>query len=187
MLNYTFRVNQTFKVMKRIAWFFLILLMSCSNELRVYSDWDRDYDINKFKTYAWASKTDMESKNNPLYYNELTDKRIKNIINTQLPPKGLALASENADIIVHYHIVVDDKTAFTTDPYGLYGPYWTRTGYYQYKEGTLIIDFMDSKTNNLVWRGWAVSIIDDNSEEIREETLMIAITKILEHFKNPMK
>lgn len=171
----------------KIIWIFLLLvLFSCSNELRVYSDWDRDYDVNKFQTYSWPSRTDLESKNNPLFYNELNDKRIRNAVDIQLKAKGMTRVDENADLVVHYHIVVEDKTAVTTDPYGFYGPYWGRSSLYQYNEGTLIIDFMDRKSNSLVWRGWATSILDNNYNEIREETLVKAVTGILEKFRAPI-
>jgi hypothetical protein len=157
------------------------IVIGCSHELRVYSDYDRDFNVHEFKTYNWPSQTDLESKNNPLYYNELNDKRIKNAVDIQLKAKGMERTVENPGLMVHYHIVVEDRTSVTTDPYGSYGPYWTRTGLIQYREGTLILDFMDSKTNSLVWRGWAVSIVDNN--EIDEETLIRAITGILKKFK----
>ena len=169
--------------MKYVSILFLFVLFGCSNELRVYSDWDRDYDVRQFQTYGWPSRTDLESKNNPLFYNELNDKRIKKAVDIQLQAKGMKKVDENPELIVHYHIVVEDKTSVTTDPYGFYGPYWGRSSLYQYNEGTLIIDFMENKTNNLVWRGWATSITEDNSSELSEETLMKAVTGILEKFR----
>lgn len=161
----------------------ILLCASCSNELRVYSDYDREFDLKNCKTYQWAPQKDIEARNNPLYYNELTDKRIKKIANDQLKVKGLVLVSDEPDIIMHYHIVVDDRFSTATDPYGMYGPYWARSGrIIQYKEGTLIVDMMDQKTNSLMWRGYAVSVIENNNDEITEEMLMKALVKIFEVF-----
>jgi hypothetical protein len=136
-----------------LTWFLaLILVNACAPSMRVYTDYDRDYNIRDYPTYGWAEEIDIEAKNNPLYYNELTDKRIKNAVNAQLMAKGYTLTTETPDLILHYHIVVEDRTEIQSDPYGYYGPYWmrTRTYSYQYKLGSLIIDFMNASNKNLI-------------------------------------
>lgn len=162
-----------------------MLTSSCGPSIRVYSDYDRDYNIREFTTYLWASAEDIESKNNPLYYNELNDKRIKSSVDDILKNKGYKLVNENPSMVAHYHIIVEDYMEITTDPYGYYGPYWsrTRTYSYNYRQGTLIIDFMDSENKHLLWRGWAVSVLDeDNTSEKTEVMLRTAIADILAKF-----
>ena len=65
-----------------------------------------------------------------------------------------------------------------------YGPYWmrTRADVFQYREGTLIIDLMDSKNKNLIWRGWGVSVLGDNSVSLTEEEINDILIKILKEF-----
>lgn len=153
---------------------FLLVAMGCSPKATIYTDYDRDYNIREYITYAWADDKEIESRNNPLYYNELNDKRIKNAVNNQLKGKGYTLVSENPELLIHYHIVVEDRTEIRTDPYGYYGPYWmrSRTYSYSYRQGTLIIDLMDAANKNLLWRGWAVSVIDDAYTTDQAETLI---------------
>jgi hypothetical protein len=57
------------------------------------------------------------------------------------------------------------------------------TNIYSYREGTLILDLMDSKTNNLIWRGWAVSPLDSSykPEEI-DKLIKKAVAKIFNKF-----
>jgi hypothetical protein len=144
-----------------VALFFIV--GGCSPEIRVYSDHDPDYDLKKYTTFSWAQKENIGLGNNPLYYNELNDKRIKSAVQEQLTSRGYFLAAEKPDLILHYHIIVDDQSIVTTEPHGYsYSPYWLNmhTNVHQYREGTLIIDLMESKTNGLVWRGWASSAID---------------------------
>ena len=168
-------------IMKKLGWILFLISIGCSNELRVYSDYDRDFDVSQYKTYSWAAKKEIENRNNPLYYNELTDKRIKAAVNEQLRSRGITETEKNPDAILHYHIAIEDRSMVSTDPYGLYGPYWTHpANIIAYREGTLIIDIMDGKTNNLAWRGWAVSIINENETERREEILKKAVKKIFE-------
>jgi hypothetical protein len=164
------------------------ILIACAPGMQVYTDYDRDYSMRDYATYSWAEQSEIEAKNNPLYYNELTDKRIKSAVNEQLAIKGYKLTSENPDLILHYHIVVEDRTEIQSDPYGYYGPYWmrTRTYSYQYKLGTLIIDLMDAQNKNLLWRGWAVSVLNQEyTPDKTEVNIRLAVTNILEKLPKP--
>jgi hypothetical protein len=164
--------------MKRIIGF-LFILSSCSGII-VSSDYDRDVNMKPYNTYAWAESKDIEAKNNPLYYNELSDKRIKTAVNKQLTKKGYVLSTENPHLILHYHILIEDHQELRNDPYVLYGPYWMQphVNYYRYNEGSLLIDFMEAKTNNLAWRGWASSVLDFN-HEMNEALIQEAVMRII--------
>lgn len=162
-----------------------LLTVACSPEIQVYSDHDPDYDVKNFKTFDWGQKTNVEANRNPLHYNELNDKRIKSAVLEELTSRGYALSEANPDITIHYHIVIDDQSVVTTEPYGyFYGPYWIRmqTHVYPYREGTLIIDLMDSETNNLVWRGWATVGLDMITPEQTEDIISRVVAKIFRRF-----
>jgi hypothetical protein len=172
--------------MNKIIMIALVIITGCSPEIRVYSDYDPDYDLKKYATFNWIQITNIESGNNPLHYNELNDKRIKLAVQEQLIGRGYALSKENPDLVLHYHIIVDDQSIVTTDPHGyFYSPYWMhlRTNVYQYREGTLIIDLMESKTNNLIWRGWAGSALEGvyTSDQI-DALIKRAVDKIFKKF-----
>src|SRR5687767_8193790 len=132
-------------------WVFLPLaaiLAACSPQIRVYSDHDPDYDLWTYKTFDWGQKVDIEKGRNPLHYNELNDKRIKAAVQGQMTAQGYTLSAENPELLLHYHIIIDDQSVVTTEPYGYrYGPYWMQmqTNVYSYREGTLILDLMDRK------------------------------------------
>lgn len=139
------------------------IVVSCSPQISVFSDYDPDYDLWTYKTFDWGEKVHIEEGKNPLHYNELNDKRIKAAVQEQMTARGYQLTNEAPDLILHYHIIVKDRSIVTTEPYGYsYGPYWMHihTNTYSYREGTLIIDLMDTKTKNLMWRGWAVTEVD---------------------------
>jgi hypothetical protein len=54
---------------------------------------------------------------------------------------------------------------------------------YQYKEGTLIVDVVDAKTKQLVWRGFATGTVDpDAKPEQRERKLNDAIAQMMAQF-----
>jgi hypothetical protein len=166
--------------------FFFLLLIACSPQIQVYTDFDPDYDLWTYKTFDWGQKVNIEEGKNPFHYNELNDKRIKSAVQDQLTSRGYILTSTQPDLILHYHIIVKDKSVLVTQPYVYnYSSYWTRmeTNIYSYREGTLILDLMDSKTNNLIWRGWAVSPLDSSykPEEI-DQLIKAAVAKIFKKF-----
>jgi hypothetical protein len=162
-----------------------LLIASCSNEIRVTTDYDREVNLKLYKTYSWLPVKEIESKNNPLVYNELTDKRIKKAVDMQFQVKGIQFTTDNPDLRVHYHIIVDNRSAVRPAAYGYYySPYWMRNQYdvYQYREGTLIIDLMDSKNNNLIWRGWGTEVLNTNDIDLTEAVINDAVFKILKEF-----
>lgn len=169
--------------MKKIILLIPLLFTHCSQEIVVNTDYDRDIDIHQYQTFNWAPTLGEEFEKNPLYYNDLNDKRIKNTVNEQLKNKGYLLTEQSPQLLLHYHIIVNDKVAVGKDPYGNYGPYWrrARVNFYEYREGTLIIDLVDAKNDDLVWRGWASSILDQSIREVnaREELIRRAVTMIL--------
>lgn len=163
----------------------LVGASGCSNQFQAYSDYDPAMDILAYKTYRWPTKAEMESRINPLLYNELTDKRIRAAVDLQLRRNGYRLADSAAAVTVHYHITVKDKVIYSADPrMDSYSQYWMEGGRntLRYEEGTLIVDLMDETNCNLIWRGWAVGVIDDNTTMLTEEEVKEAVAKIFENY-----
>jgi hypothetical protein len=174
--------------MKITILFALIItgLISCGPSIRVFSDYDKDLKVTDYKTFTWLDAKAIEGKGtNPLYYNELNDKRIKTAINAEMAAKGYRMLESNGELEMHYHIVVEDKTSVSTEPYGYtYGPYWLgrRVNVYQYREGTLIVDVMDKKTSTLVWRGWATDVITKEVTKNPEKAISDAVQAIYKKY-----
>ena len=171
--------------------YFLTMLTACSPQVTVFSDSDPDYDLLTYKTFDWGQKVNIEEGRNPLHYNELNDKRIKAAVLEQMTTHGYQLTSDNPDLILHYHIVVNDQSVVRTDPYGYsYGSYWMRmeTNVFTYREGTLILDLMERKSQNLIWRGWAVVDIEQITPDQVEEIIKTTVVKIFKKYpKTPVK
>jgi hypothetical protein len=159
------------------------ILMTCSPSVSVFHDYDRDINIQSYATYNWKVIDGVESNQNPIYYNELNDKRIKTAADKVLVEKGYRRVSDAPSLMLHYHIIVEDKSVVSMDPNEhRFSPYWMREemSTYQYKEGTLILDLMDTDTNELVWRGWAVGTLEDLRPEHFEKRLAKTIERILD-------
>ena len=153
-------------------------LGSCSEHIAVRTDSDKSVDITTYNSFQWLSKEAIEDRNNPLYYNELNDKRIREAVIGQLVSKGYQQNSEGAKLTVHYHIIIEDKTQIRNDTYS---PYWIKDerDVYAYREGTLIVDLMDGQNQMLLWRGWAVSALS-GQDQLTEELIQQSVVRIFE-------
>ena len=153
---------------------------------RVNVEQRANVDFNRYRTFDFADtevKTGGEA--NPLLRSSITQDRIKQAIASELSKRGLRQVERNPDFLVTTHTFVEraERTVYDTQPaagfaypYAVsyrggflpvnYG-YWYGPSYYstprteQYREGTLVIDFIDRRTNNLVWRGSIADPIDD--------------------------
>jgi len=170
--------------MKKIYIVVLIGLYGCSPAIRAYYDYDKNDHIQKYKTYAWEEEEKNESNVNALYYNELTDRRIKSSVNDLLRVKGYVLTERNSDLSLRYDIAMEERSVFWPDPDGyMYGDYFMRPrpNFFTYREGTLTIDFINTRNKNLVWHGWAVAAMEVVNYDTTGTDIWIrsAVTKIL--------
>jgi Domain of unknown function (DUF4136) len=162
----------------------VLLCAGCSNEIIVRTDFDKTVSIQKLTHYKWHEQRDIEAGNNPLYYNQLNDKRIRDEVDKQMSAKGYVLSETNAQLLIHYHVAVEERSTFRPEESGYnYSKYWVdrQASLVRYSEGTLIIDFMDVTNCNLIWRGWATSILD-NSRIMDEALLRKAVDDIFRKF-----
>jgi hypothetical protein len=177
---------------------FLTVLSSCS---RVSTNMDKSVNVSAFKSYSWK-EPDIKV-DNPVYKSDLIDQAIKQNVEKELAQKGLIHNDQNPDLYIVYHTYVQNVQRtygnygyYGGYPYGFYGsPYgWNSFGSYGYTgfgggylpgsytvaEETLVLDFIDSHTNKLVWRG---STMDDvtNVSKI-EKTLQKDVHSIMKKY-----
>lgn len=155
--------------------------MACS--LKIYSDFDHNISIKKYKTFGWTDHEKLEIKNNPLY-NMQTENVIRREVALQLNKKGYQFSESQPDLRMHYHIVLEGWS-ITPDPFGYeYDSYWLNREIhlYEYREGTLIVDLADPKTDFLIWRGWVVNFKNQRRPAQIEKQIKKAIPKIFDAF-----
>jgi hypothetical protein len=142
---------------------------------KVLTDFDPSAEFSAFRTYAFAGMTDRDQGG--VLDNSLMRKRIEEMVGRELTAKGLRQVGveDRSDLLVHFWVGVKDKqqvvdTGATGGAYG--GRYGWRTGYYgggvttyEYQEGTLIVDLVESSKKELAWRATIVGTLGANPEE----------------------
>lgn len=160
--------------------FMLILVTGCST-LKVDVDYDTAYDFSKKTKYAVIHSERVGD-------NSLVEDRIRAAIRESLDAKTYSeVPKGEADLLFVFHVDVRDKEDVNMDyqmvgfgSYGFgrgfgmgYGGMIASPSTYKYREGTLVIDALNPKTNKVVWRGIALDELSKKSTTPDEKTKYI--------------
>jgi len=145
----------------------ILLLAGCSSYDIKY-DYDMQTNFASLKTYKWIERTVTNATGSASVAqrnNSLLDKRIRGAVDTQMAAKGFTPTEDNPDVFVVYYTGLKDKIDVTDWGYTYAGSYWggglgRNVDVYQYTEGTLIVDLVDSSNKELVWRGSATGVVE---------------------------
>ncbi len=171
-------------VMRLVVLLSLAGFLGCSG-VTVSSDYAQSTDFTELKTFAWLPKSQEEYVDHGVD-NSLIRSRIQDAIATELAAKGyLEIIDGAGDFLVTYHARTQEKIQVQPRTGPMIGRPWGG-GYadvYQYEEGTLIIDFIQAKTQQLVWRGIAKGAVNwQGSPEKRTKLINEAVQKVLAQF-----
>ena len=158
-----------------LATFMTVFSVAGCATMSVETDYDRNRQIPSVRTFAWIEQPEKPVRN-PIVQNSLMDNRIKRAVELELEAVGYEKDLKKPAWLVVYHAGLEDKIDVSSWGYG-YGGYYGRHSirggdapYLRtYKEGTLILDFVDHETMQLVWRGWAIGALDDRTKALPAE------------------
>lgn len=162
--------------------FNVIAVLGCAS-IKVKSEYNKQIDFHRYKTYNWIT----QPKKPFAYLTTPVDPRwvtalIKQYVESELKAKGYRRADSNPDFLIAYYTNVKDK--IDTAPLGYDHISDTYRGQRievrEYREGSLVLDFVDGKTKEMIWRGLAIGVVKD-AEKI-EEQIEAAVEKILKLF-----
>ena len=147
----------------------LLLLAIRIGAQDVKTDHDVSANFAKYKTYMWTKGTPAPSP--------FTEDRIRNGVNQNLAAKGLKPVDANADMVVATHVVTQQQKELVAQGFG--GPRFGGMGSASMQtliQGSLVLDFYDAGTKNLVWRGVGTETFD----EVDPQKIAKKIDKALE-------
>ncbi|MFM2359031.1 MAG: hypothetical protein RLY16_1024 [Bacteroidota bacterium] len=160
----------------------LFFFASCGPSIRITTDRDTQVSLYDFHTYNWQPLAQIEGRaKDPRWYNELNDQRIRQAVDNAMQQQGFVLKEGEADLQLHYHLLVELKSAYQSDPFGQIPAeqhQLPRAYAFQYREGSLIIDIMHVPTNRLVWRGTATDVITPSITDNIEAAIKLAVQKL---------
>ncbi len=164
--------------------FFIGFTVSCSSTYDVKHDYDPQTNFSDLKTFDWMQVPEKAGMDG------LIVQRVKNAVNAELKAKGFMMTSNNPDFLIANHIGKKDRVQVSSWGYGYghrgyRGGSWGRSGVstYQYEEGSLILDFVDTKSKKMIWRGVVKAEVQNADTPEKIDTLINeAVKEILKKY-----
>ena len=157
-------------------------LTSCAS-MNVSSYLERENDFGRYRTYGWAPSEALETGDPRLDNNPFFHGRVQADIEQQLATRGFEkMASGVPDVLVHYHASVNQRIDVNAvDRVNGYCDQSDGCRPYAYQAGTLLLDLVDTRTDRVVWRGWAEDSVDviDN-QHLMEQQIDRAVARIVQ-------
>jgi len=160
----------------------LAAMSTACTTMTVTADHDPHVDFGSSTSFAVFELPDKDRRGPQM--SELVDRRIVSSIEADLGRKGLTSTTpRDADFLVTFFAAVRERVTVNGGGwYSCCGPFWGGgvTWVNSYPEGTLVIDVIDRKSRELVWRGvgtGAFSKMNPSGEKVDKR-----VTRIFQTF-----
>jgi hypothetical protein len=194
-------------MIKKLAIYSLlaILVAACASGPSLYSSEKKNgVDFSKYKTYAFLPTKDTS-------YSKIIDRKKLVAALTEvgfriLTSKGMVYDTINPDVLFRYTLIMKKDYTVTRDQEITYSPYIETANlpnqpriYYfsadnrpevyngnaqlsSFKEGTMVIDMIDHKTNEVVWRSTAEARKEVSQLMDLKSTVLVVLPNMFHKF-----
>ncbi len=198
---------------KIISGIFLMAVITGCSTVLVQSDYDREINFTNFHTFDWTTQSENAGSNADQRITLFERRLKKSVDKELTANGFQKQTAERPDFLIAYSIQVEDQVNVLSSGYGYgaygyrgyghgyshrygYGGYGHGYGHHRYgyrsryyggsrlyAEVTLVLDFVDPESNNVIWRGLYKDEIDESGILIMtEEKITKAVKKILKEF-----
>jgi hypothetical protein len=167
----------------------LALLAGCATGPQIYTNSDPAGNFAAYRTYNFAEPLGTDRPQ----YSSLLTQYLKTAVSRELGARGYQM-SDDPDLLVNFFTESKEKVQSTTTAGpGAGGYYGWRSGYYgvwggyetrvtQYTEGTLVIDLIDARRNQLVWEGIAVDRVREDTRRNPQNAVDQVVAQVFAEF-----
>ena len=176
--------------MRRLTRFALLtasaLVLSACATMNVSSHVERGVDFAQFRTWDWGPADALPTGDPRLDNSPFFKDYFEGAVEKQMAARHFEkAASGTPDLLIHYHANIDQRIDVNGED--------RQNGYcyddcqphvIEYEQGTLVLDVVDTRTNRVVWRGWAQDSMEgviDNQDRLARQ-LNEAITRMMKQF-----
>jgi Domain of unknown function (DUF4136) len=180
----------SFRLVRFSAVAIMALSLTGCASMRVMSYVDTGADFTRYQTYNWAPASALSTGDPRLDNNPFFQERVQADIESNLATRGFEKVTLDApDLLIHYHASVTQRVDVNAVA--------RQRGYcdagdcqpYVDEKGTLVVDFVDRRTNRLVWRGWAEGAVDGviDHQQWLEQRIDDAVMRILKRLPSDLR
>jgi hypothetical protein len=178
--------------MRRILIVGLVTMSACATPVQVRTAAAPNTQFQALHTFIVMAtpvpRSAGSDQNNidPMLQNSITYRALHNDLVSNFQERGYVIDSANPDFSVAAYASSRQRLDVTQYDYGY--PYWRWRWWgppvpevTQYTEGTVVIDVVNPKTKELLWRGQGVASVSDDPQTYAKE-LARTVEKIVDQF-----
>ncbi len=169
----------------------LLAVPAACTHLQVGYDVAANADLRAYKTYGWLTEQPKDPILSVLF------KDLQASVDRELSARGFSKTPDAPDLLVITHNTTTSEINVSAhgynysnaDYWGSWGGYWGPQilDIHRYGEGTLVVDLVDAKTKQMVWRGWASDTFSlDREFKKRVEQTDRAVREVFKEFPPPL-
>jgi hypothetical protein len=141
-------------------------------------------DFAQYRTYDWGPADALPTGDPRLDKNPFFQDHVMGAVEKLMAARGYVRStSRMPDLLIHYHASINQRI----DVYGVdqeHGYCYDddcKVRVNDYEAGTLVLDIVDTRTNRVIWRGWARDSVEDvlNNEDRMARKINEAVTRML--------
>lgn len=151
----------------------------------VRATYDQATDFSQFRTFGFVEPAGTDQAG----YESLVTQQLKTSTQRELEARGYTHAATAPDLLVNFNASLAQQVLVTDQPVAMSQYYDYRTGTYagwvgyepdveEYIQGTLNIDLVDARRQQLVWEGVAVGRITEQVRQNRAAAIDKAVVEI---------
>ena len=157
---------------------------SCATTMTVSSHVERGLDFTTYRSFDWGPADALPTGDPRLDQDPFFKDHVQGTVEKELAARGIELATSGTpDLLIHYHANIRQRIDVNRidRAYGYCPETACPPDTIEYEAGTLVLDFIDARTNRLIWRGWAQKSIGDmlHDRDQMARTIDEAVTRML--------
>jgi hypothetical protein len=168
-----------------------LAVTGCAATMNVSSHVERGLDFAQYRTFDWGPADSLPTGDPRLDKDPFFQDHLQGAVEKQLAARGLEWStSGTADLLVHYHANISER--IDVDRMDIDRGFCYADGcsppVVEYEAGTLVLDVIDTRTNRLIWRGWAQGSVKrmlDNQDTMARQ-IDDAVTRMFMRFPRPL-
>jgi hypothetical protein len=155
--------------------------------MNVSSHVESGVDFAAYRTFDWGPADSLPTGDPRLDKDPFFKDQIQGAVEKGLAARGMTIATSGTpDLLIHYHAAVTERidVVGADRRYGYCQTDDCRGQVVAHEAGTLVIDVVDTRTQRVIWRGWAQDRLEpllDNRDTLATH-ISEAVARMLARF-----
>jgi hypothetical protein len=164
-----------------------VMLAACAGDAGIQTEFNPTAEFTRYRSFSFA-EPNVQAAESSVAHDPRVLSTIFETIRGDLSTRPMTQVETGADLSIAISITVGEESGVAAAGYE-----WDASGGgaagtdYSFKEGTLVIDFFDRSSSQLVWRSWARSPVNRTGDPDLDLLKKMVLAMLQEYPPDPSK